>query len=81
MIVSVNFYGFQRQMARAEQIKVPLSKKTRVNDVVRYIKARYPELALSEDAVTVTVNNHVSTMDQILKANDKISFIPHIGGG
>ncbi len=81
MVVSVNFYGFQRQMARAEKIKVPLSKKTRVTDVLRYIKERYPELPLSEDVVTVTVNNHVSTMDQILKANDKIAFIPHIGGG
>jgi hypothetical protein len=70
MVVSVNFYGFQRQMARAQKIKVPLSKKTRVTDVLRYIKERYPQLPLSEDVVTVT-----------LKANDKIAFIPHIGGG
>lgn len=81
MVVSVSFNGLQRKMTRTDKIQVPLSDRTRVGDVLRYIKESYPDLPLNEDDVLVTVNNHVSSLDHDLQENDKISFIPHIGGG
>ena len=38
-------------------------------------------LRLAEEGLLVTVNNQISAPNRILKANDRVSFIPHIGGG
>jgi molybdopterin converting factor small subunit len=81
MVVSVKFFGLQRKLARTDQIQIPLVKETRVTDVASYISARYPELRLAEEGLLVTVNNRISAPNRILKANDRVSFIPHIGGG
>lgn len=81
MKVSVNFYGLQRAVTCTDHIQVPLSKGTRVTEILYYLKECYPELPLDEGSVMITVNNQVSSLDQILKTDDKISFIPHIGGG
>ena len=81
MVVSVNFYGLQRKLTRKDNIQIPFSDKTQVGDVLRYIKEGYPDLSLSEDTVLATVNNHVTSLDRGLQDNDRISFIPHIGGG
>ena len=81
MVISVNFFGLQRKLTRTDQIQIPLQRETRVNDVACYIKERYPELPLNEEGLLVTVNNQISAPNRILKANDRIAFIPHIGGG
>jgi molybdopterin converting factor small subunit len=81
MVVSVNFFGLQRKLTRTHTIQVPLSNKTRVGDILDYVRENYPDLPLSEDTVLITVNNHISSIDRDLRANDQISFIPHIGGG
>ena len=81
MVVSVKFFGLQRRLTRKERIKVPVSKKTRVTDVLSYLKQQYPDMPLGEDTVMVTVNNQISNRDQLLEENDHIAFIPHIGGG
>lgn len=81
MVISVNFSGLQRKLTRKDQIQIPLSKETRVSDLLGYIRANYPELSLNEEALMITVNNQVSKLDRILEPDDKISFIPHIGGG
>lgn len=81
MVVSVKFFGLQRKLTRKERIKVPVSKITRVTDVLCYLEQQYPEMPLGEDTVLVTVNNQISSRDQILEENDHIALIPHIGGG
>ena len=81
MVVSVNLFGLQRKLTRKDQIQISFQEEMRVTDVASYIRERYPELGLDEEGLVVTVNNQISTPDRILKANDKISFIPHIGGG
>ena len=81
MVISVNFCGLQRRLTRTDKIQIPLLDKTRVKDLLVYVKRCYPELPLNEDALLVTVNNEVSSMDQILEGDDHISFIPHLGGG
>ena len=81
MHVSVTFLGLQRKLARTNQIRVPLVKKTRVVDVLAYIKKSYPELPFPEEALLVVVNNKVATMKKILKHHDNIIFLPFLGGG
>lgn len=81
MVVSVSFNGLQRKEARTDKIQVPVSEKTRVIDVLRYVQKCYPDIPLNEEAVVVMVNNKVSRLNQRLKGNDKVSFIPYIGGG
>lgn len=82
MIVSVSFFGLQRKLAQADRIQVPLSSKIqRVADLFSYIREKYPELSLSEEVVLVVVNDHASSLDRRLRANDEVSFLPHIGGG
>ena len=81
MYVSVTFLGLQRAKAQNDQIQIRLSKKTRVADVLAYIKKNHPELPFPEDAILVAVNNKVSSMDRILKNKDNVTFLPFLGGG
>jgi molybdopterin converting factor small subunit len=81
MVVSVKFYGVHRALTSTREIQVPLLKDGRVSDVISHIKGCFPALQLSEKDVLVSVNNKVSHMDQVLMADDKITFLPHIGGG
>ncbi|MCD4717090.1 MAG: MoaD/ThiS family protein [Desulfobacterales bacterium] len=81
MVVSVEFYGAQRALTRTHEVKVPLPENGRVRDVAKYIGHRYPGLTLNEDNFLVMVNNKASTLNHILCYNDKIAFLPHIGGG
>ena len=81
MVVSVHFLGLHRKLAKADEIKIPLMEESRVNDLLSYLEEQYPELSLSGDDYIVSVNNRMSEPDQILKADDNIAIVPHIGGG
>ncbi len=81
MVVSVDFCGAQRVLTRTDRIDVPLSGKTRVQDILIYIRKKYPDLSLSKKAVLATVNHEFADFSRVLRANDKVSFLPHIGGG
>lgn len=81
MYVSVTFLGLQRAQARTGQIRIPLSNKTRVVDVLAYIKRSYPGLPFPEDAILVAVNDKISSMERILKNKDNVTFLPFLGGG
>jgi len=81
MRVSVQFYGAQRALTGTQEILVPLSNNQRISDVFLYIRECFPKLKLSEEDILITLNNKISTMDQMLSPKDRIAFLPHIGGG
>jgi len=81
MIISVSFFGMQRQLTQTDRVQVPFLNKMRVADVFRHIKENYPELPLHKELVLATVNENVSSLEQRLQPDDEVSFIPHIGGG
>ena len=81
MVVSISFNGLQRRVTNTDQIQVAVSEKTRVTDVLRVVQECYPDIPINSDAVLVMINSELSNLEQVLKENDQICFIPHIGGG
>ena len=81
MHVSVTFLGLQRAQTQTDQIKVPLSKQTRVADLLSYLRECYPNLPFPDDGILVAVNNKLSSMERVLKNKDNVAFLPAIGGG
>jgi len=81
MIVSIEFLGMQHVVTKIHSIDIPITEKTRVNDALEYIRQQYPELYLDEEMIIITVNQEIASPDRILKSNDKVLFLPLIGGG
>lgn len=81
MTVLVNLLGSQREAAQTSRISIPFESRMRVADVFAYVQEKYPGLSLDQKLVLITVNQSISSFEQILKADDEVAFIPHIGGG
>ena len=81
MVVSIEFLGMQRVVAKTYSIDMPITEETRVNDALEYVRHLYPDLHLDEGMILITVNQKIASLDRILRANEKVSFLPFIGGG
>jgi molybdopterin converting factor small subunit len=81
MAVSIEFLGMQRVVTNAESVDMPITGKTRVNDVLEYVTQQYPDLHLDKERILIAVNLEIASLDRILKDNDTVSFLPIIGGG
>ena len=81
MLVSIEFFGTQRIMAKTDGIDMPITEMTKVNDALEYVRSQYPALHLDEGAVLITVNQEMASPDRVLRANDTVSFLPFISGG
>jgi molybdopterin converting factor small subunit len=81
ILVSIELFGIQRDIARTGSINMLISEQTLVRDALEYIRQKYPALPLEEDSFLITVNHELATLDRRLRANDIICFLPHIGGG
>jgi molybdopterin converting factor small subunit len=81
MIVIIEFLGTQRTVAGADRIKMTITGKTRVEEVLEYVIDKYPRLDLDKGTALVVVNQNIASRDQVLKADDIISFVPFISGG
>ena len=81
MIVSIEFFGMQRIVAKTDRIDMPISEKTMVADALEYAKRQYPDLSLDKGAILTTVNRQIASLNSVLVANDIVSFLPHINGG
>ena len=81
MTVSVKFLGTQRAVTKKDSINIPITGDTTVKDTLEYVRNLYPELNLDVDMVLITVNQEKAPPDRLLRADDSISFLPHISGG
>ncbi|MCJ7515045.1 MAG: MoaD/ThiS family protein [Dehalococcoidia bacterium] len=81
MMVSIKFHGMQRVITNTDGLDMPINGNTKVQDALEYIRQRYPELALEEGMVLITVNHEIAAPDRILKDKDTISILPLIAGG
>jgi molybdopterin converting factor small subunit len=81
MKVSIEFFGIQRNYTNTYGIEMPINEKTKVSDVVEYIRHNYPGLPMDHETVHVIVNQELASLDRTLHANDTIAFLPSIHGG
>jgi molybdopterin converting factor small subunit len=81
MSVSIELFGMHRDIAQIEKVAMPITEKTKVRDALDYIRNKYPKLTLDKDSILTTVNHELAPPDRLLKADDTICIIPHIGGG
>ncbi|MDP2917168.1 MAG: MoaD/ThiS family protein [Dehalococcoidia bacterium] len=81
MVISIEFFGIQRVIAKTNIVSMPINGKTIVSDVIEYVRNKYPALYLDGDTLLITVNHEAAPPDRLLRANDTVSFIPRIGGG
>jgi len=81
MVVSIEFFGMQRVLTKTDGIAMPTTGRTRVNDVLEYVRNQYPVLKLDEGMILITVNQEIAPLDRVLIVNDTVSFLPFISGG
>jgi molybdopterin converting factor small subunit len=68
-------------VTKTSEIRVPLSGESSVEEVITHISERYPGLRLCEGRVLVLVNSEIASMSRVLSPNDKVTFLPPLGGG
>ena len=71
----------QRDIAKIEKVNMPITEKTLVRDALEYIRNLFPDLLLDEKSILTMVNHEMAPPDRLLRANDIINILPHIGGG
>ena len=81
MTISIDFFGKIRSAARTDSITMPITGRSRVFDALAYVRKQYPDLPLRDDCMVVTVNHEVARLDQLLRPNDSVTFVPFVGGG
>lgn len=80
MVVTIEFFGVQRSITKADSIRMPVTERTSASDALEYVRNRYPALNL-DGGILIAVNQEVAPPDRSLRANDVVCFVPHIGGG
>jgi molybdopterin converting factor small subunit len=68
-------------ITKIDGISMPINEKTRVSDVLEYVRDQYPALHLDDGIILITVNQEIASLDRMLRANDIVSFLPFISGG
>jgi molybdopterin converting factor small subunit len=81
MLVSIELFGVQRDIAKTDKLNMPITERTVVRDAIEYVRNKYPALSLDKDALLIAVNYELAPLDRLLRANDIICVIPFIGGG
>ncbi len=81
MVIAIDFSGSQRAVTKTHRIHMPITDKTKVTDVLEYVRQRYPDLALRRQMIIAIVNHEAASLDKVLRANDTVAFLPPIGGG
>jgi molybdopterin converting factor small subunit len=80
-MVTIELFGTQRAVAGIDSIRMPIGEGAVAKDVFRFIKANFPELDMEEEKMQLAVNHQAVSPERVLKANDIVWLIPHIGGG
>lgn len=81
MTASVEFMGTQRNLTGKSSVEISVTDFPLVSDAFEHISGLFPALYLNKYNIMITVNDEISPADRILKAGDKIVFLPVIGGG
>jgi molybdopterin converting factor small subunit len=78
---TVEFMGTQRKLTGRPSVEISVTDYPTVSDAFEHVSGLFPALYLNKFNTMITVNDEISPADRILKAGDKIVFLPVIGGG
>ena len=81
MIASIEFMGNQRNLIGESSVEISIADFPAAGDALEHISRTYPALYMNRYNTMITVNDEISPADRVLKAGDKIVFLPVIGGG
>lgn len=81
MIASIEFMGNQRNLTGESSVEISITDFPAAGDALEHISRTYPALYMNRYNTMITVNDEISPADRVLKAGDKIVFLPVIGGG
>ena len=73
--------GTQRNLTGKSSVEISIEDFPSVSDVLEHIVNSFPSLYINKYNTMITVNGEISPADRILKAGDKIVFLPVVGGG
>ena len=81
MTISISFFGQQRSIIGTDKLDVVLTPEAVVGDLLSYVRQQYPLFNADAKDVLITVNGQACSPAYVLKAHDRVAFLPHLGGG
>ncbi len=81
MKVLIEFFGTHRSVTKIDKVEMPINGGTHVRDAINFVRNKYPDLPIEEASIMVTVNHELASQDRLLRADDNVCILPHIGGG
>ncbi len=81
MKVDVRLFALYRERAGTERLTLDLHDRATLDEAVKEIRARFPQLAPPTVEIVAAVNAEYAEGDTALKEGDQIALIPPVSGG
>lgn len=81
MRVRVLFFGVLKELAGKPADEVELRDGAPVRELLQHYESRIPQLKTSLSSIALAVNQHYSSPDTTLHANDEVALLPPVSGG
>jgi molybdopterin converting factor subunit 1 len=81
MRVTLRLFARLRDIVGAAELTRDVADGATIGDVWRGLTREYPALADYERSISSAVNADYARMDQTLKADDEVAFLPPVSGG
>lgn len=81
MRITVECYGASQRWCGAELISLDLAEAATVQDALRHLGERYPELAARRATVAVAIGEEIVPAARVLLEGERIALIPPVSGG
>ena len=81
MKIKVLYFSSIKDKLKKKEDILDISENTTLEDVISFLKEKYPEIAESLDKSMFAVNEEYADKDKILKEGDTVAVIPPVSGG
>ena len=79
--LEVKLFASVREELGCDSIAVSLNPGGQVDDLLRTLCERYPEIAARRGSLKVAVNHELVAPGHVLAKGDEVALIPPVGGG
>jgi molybdopterin converting factor small subunit len=81
MRITVECYGASQRWCGAELISLDLGEGVSVQDALRHLGERFPELAARRETLAVAIGDEIVPGARALVDGERIALIPPVSGG